>query len=271
MSRGRILIADDNKTMIAFVQSALELLGYFEVDTVGNGSHALDMILRTPYALVVLDHEMPGMKGLEIIRATARLRQGAVPAIVLITATVSPEIVEAIQLERLPVSALIAKPFSIQEFQKRIAKIRIQQTSSGTLDTDEGHVRRTLYYGETPRLAIKVIDTGNFVGALFRGRPCREDGATIKFAFDAAIAAKPQIVVANVSEVENPDEFFLGFLLIFLGTFIDSGRRSFAILGDKPGCNRFITLGFDQLIPSYDTAEKFYLEIGYDPNADSKT
>ncbi len=259
MARGRVLIADDNKTMATFVQSALELMGMFSVDVVNDGSKALNAAVSTDYSLVILDHDMPGMKGLDVIRAIYKLRPTSCPSLVLITATVFPEIVKAIQDERLPVSSLIAKPFTLDEFKTRLEKVPQKRPSSGTQDSvDQGIV----FYKESERLAAKVLNTGPFVAVLLRGKGTYDDIELLKSAFSAVIAAKPNAVVANVSDITDFDEAFLGFLIIFLGTVIDNGRKAFLVIGEMTEGNRFAKLGIGSLIPSFASIAEFRDEFG---------
>ena len=260
MARGRVLIADDNKAMTTFVQSALELMGMFSVDVVDDGSKALNAAVNSEYSLVILDHDMPGMKGLDVIRAIHKLRPTTCPALVLITATVFPEIVKAIQDERLPVSSVIAKPFTLDEFKARLEKVPQKRSSTGSQDLlyEQGIV----YYKESVRLAVKVLNTGPFVAVLFRGKGTNDDIELMKSAFSTIIAAKPNVVVANVSDVTDFDEAFLGFLIIFLGTVIDNGRKAFLVIGERTEENRFVKLGIGSLIPSFASIAEFRDEFG---------
>ena len=68
----KILIADDDPTIITILQSALMRLGY-RVEVAGDGDQAWSL-LQAPQApeLAILDWKMPGMTGIEICR---RLRE----------------------------------------------------------------------------------------------------------------------------------------------------------------------------------------------------
>lgn len=60
----RILIADDDRTVAAGLQSQLEALGYEVVGMVEDGQEAIDACRRILPDLAILDVEMPGMDGL---------------------------------------------------------------------------------------------------------------------------------------------------------------------------------------------------------------
>ena len=60
-----ILIVDDKKENLFSLKALLELNRY-HVDTALSGEEALKKILKTEYALIVLDVQMPGMDGYEV-------------------------------------------------------------------------------------------------------------------------------------------------------------------------------------------------------------
>jgi DNA-binding response OmpR family regulator len=66
-TRGRILWVDDEIDLLLPHRLVLEQRGY-EVDTSPNGDDALSQIRRHPYDLIILDQEMPGRTGTEMLR-----------------------------------------------------------------------------------------------------------------------------------------------------------------------------------------------------------
>jgi CheY-like chemotaxis protein len=62
-----IFLVDDRPENIGFVQDALEHDGH-QVETFLEGPVALQKIAETPPDFVLLDLEMPGMNGLEVLR-----------------------------------------------------------------------------------------------------------------------------------------------------------------------------------------------------------
>ena len=64
---GRVLLADDNADLRELVQLQLGQLG-FSCHAVGDGLEAIEAALAEPYAVVLLDMDMPFMDGYETVR-----------------------------------------------------------------------------------------------------------------------------------------------------------------------------------------------------------
>ena len=69
----RILAVDDDQSARRIVSNLLAAHGY-TVDTVSDGSGALDLVSKGQYDLAVLDYDMPEMNGIELLRQIAKLR-----------------------------------------------------------------------------------------------------------------------------------------------------------------------------------------------------
>lgn len=113
---GRVLLADDNADMRAYVR---RLLGaYYEVEAVGNGVEALAAARRHPPDLVLTDVMMPGLDGFGLLR---ELRAGAdtrtIPVILL-----SARAGEDARVEGLTAGAddYMVKPFTARELLARV-------------------------------------------------------------------------------------------------------------------------------------------------------
>jgi PAS domain S-box-containing protein len=72
-SRGRILVAEDNRTNQEVAVAILRKLGY-DVDVADDGKAAIEALQRTAYDAVLMDCAMPELDGYE---ATRRVRDGA--------------------------------------------------------------------------------------------------------------------------------------------------------------------------------------------------
>ncbi len=110
----RILIVDDDRTLLRFMSEYLESEG-FQVVTADRGTKALKLFYDERPDLVVLDVMMPGMDGWEVC---ARLRELSDTPVIMLTAKSS----EADKLRgfRLGVDDYVTKPFSLAELTARI-------------------------------------------------------------------------------------------------------------------------------------------------------
>ena len=62
----RVLVVDDDDEMRALVRRALEFEGY-EVSERDRGTHIVDTLRRAPVDLIILDKEMPGLTGIDLL------------------------------------------------------------------------------------------------------------------------------------------------------------------------------------------------------------
>ena len=69
----RLLIVEDEKQICDAVAKSLYDAGY-EVDTCYDGEEALEYILTENYDLIVLDLNLPGMDGMEILKELRQKR-----------------------------------------------------------------------------------------------------------------------------------------------------------------------------------------------------
>ncbi|KPF77857.1 hypothetical protein IP88_05220 [alpha proteobacterium AAP81b] len=95
----RLLIADDHPIVLEGLASLLEASDLAVVARCRNGDDALAAITTTDLDIAILDIQMPGPSGLDILR---RLRdaRAARPKVVILTASFDPgQIAAAIQLE----------------------------------------------------------------------------------------------------------------------------------------------------------------------------
>ena len=113
----RILAVDDD----GLVRKTLELLlreaGY-EPSVAASGQEALGYLVQRHFDLLITDIRMPGMDGLQVIRAvrdyTREMKREPIPEIVL-TAYDDDHVRES--AERLGVREFLLKPLKVEEFQ----------------------------------------------------------------------------------------------------------------------------------------------------------
>jgi DNA-binding NarL/FixJ family response regulator len=113
--RGRILFADDDARVLGPTATALSLHG-FTVTAVESGVAALQALeLELPDALL-LDINMPGNHGLELVQALSE-RGWLIPVLLL---TGYPTLDTAVEAVRLGVVDYITKPYNMSELLERL-------------------------------------------------------------------------------------------------------------------------------------------------------
>lgn len=113
----RILIVDDEPLIGDIVGTALTRAGY-EVTFVEDGQKAIDVFLRQPFDLVILDIMMPGMDGFAVCEW---LRARSNVPIVMLTAKGSTQ--DIVRGFKLGADDYITKPFTVRELEARIEAI----------------------------------------------------------------------------------------------------------------------------------------------------
>jgi GAF domain-containing protein/CheY-like chemotaxis protein len=110
MARERILIIDDKIEIIAFLVDLLQPLGYVLASAL-NGEEGLSKALKELPDLILLDLNMPGMSGMQVLEALHR--HDCQSPVILMTLYGSESV--AVQAFRLGVRNYIVKPFHIDE------------------------------------------------------------------------------------------------------------------------------------------------------------
>ncbi len=126
MSTGaaRILVVDDEDSILQFVSYNLEKEGY-EVETASTGGEALERAAAKRFDLVILDIMLPGSDGYEVCR---KLRAGSDVPVLFLSAR-DTELDKVVGLE-LGGDDYLAKPFGIRELQARVKALLRRSTSA---------------------------------------------------------------------------------------------------------------------------------------------
>jgi DNA-binding response OmpR family regulator len=124
----KILVVDDEKTLVATLKFNLEKEGY-EVVAATDGEQALSAARESPPDLVILDLMLPNMHGFEVCRVLRR--EMGVPIIILTART--EEVDKIVGLE-LGADDYVTKPFSMKELLARI-RARLRRREDAAVDS----------------------------------------------------------------------------------------------------------------------------------------
>ena len=117
MSSKKILLVDDDETLLELVADQMRAVGYVPV-TAKGGIEGLQLATETAPDLVVLDVMMPGMDGWEVCR---RLRERSSVPIIMLTA--KGEEIDKLRGFHLGVDDYVTKPFSFAELVARVGAV----------------------------------------------------------------------------------------------------------------------------------------------------
>ncbi len=106
----KILIADDDKNLRKVLMNELSDEGY-EVTEADNGKKAMDLIEKEEFDVSLLDLNMPGMKGMDILKNIKTLEVPSEVIILTAHATVSA----AVDAMKLGAYDFLTKPFQMEE------------------------------------------------------------------------------------------------------------------------------------------------------------
>jgi putative nucleotidyltransferase with HDIG domain len=115
----RVLVVDDNASLLRFLVSAFSANGC-SVTQAAAAEQALALITAEPFDLVVSDIKMPGLSGLDLLRAV----KGKQPSTPVVLITGNPSVNSAVFGLRHGAYDYLPKPFSIREVQGLLARIR---------------------------------------------------------------------------------------------------------------------------------------------------
>lgn len=119
----RILLAEDERSVGFSVAFALEIDGD-KVQVVADGAQALASIGVEPdgFHLLITDHSMPAMTGVELIQ---QLREKSFRGkVMVLSAYLSAEIRAA--YEALAVDAMVSKPFDVHELRATVTRLALR-------------------------------------------------------------------------------------------------------------------------------------------------
>lgn len=117
----RFLVVDDFSTMRRMVRSVLHELGYNDVVEADDGNAALPILRQGAIDFLVTDINMPGMHGLELLKAVRADPKLAHLPVLLVTAEAKRE--QIVEAARAGVNGYVIKPFTAQVLKEKIEKI----------------------------------------------------------------------------------------------------------------------------------------------------
>ena len=117
----KVLVVDDFSTMRRIVKNLLRDLGFTNIQEADDGSTALPMLQYGDFDFVLTDWNMPGMQGIDLLKAIrADVSLSHIP-VLLITAEAKKE--QIVMAAQAGVNGYIVKPFTAATLKTKLDKI----------------------------------------------------------------------------------------------------------------------------------------------------
>jgi two-component system chemotaxis response regulator CheY len=117
----KILIVDDFSTMRRIIKNLLRDLGFNNTQEADDGSTALPMLQKGDFDFVVTDWNMPGMQGIDLLRAIRADDSLKHLPVLMVTAEAKRE--QIIAAAQAGVNGYVVKPFTAATLKEKLDKI----------------------------------------------------------------------------------------------------------------------------------------------------
>ena len=117
----KILIVDDFSTMRRIIKNLLRDLGFTNTAEADDGTTALVELQKAKFDLVITDWNMPGMPGIDLLKAIrADASMASLPVLMVTAEAKREQIIEAAQAG---VNGYVIKPFTAGTLSDKLNKI----------------------------------------------------------------------------------------------------------------------------------------------------
>jgi DNA-binding response OmpR family regulator/cation transporter-like permease len=149
--RGKILIVDDQEANVLLLERMLRDAGYVSIESTTNPNEVRELYLKNRYDLILLDLQMPGMDGFDVMRSLKEIEEdGYLPVLVI---TAQPE--HKLRALQAGAKDFVSKPFDLAELRARVHNIlEVRQLHLETKNYSKV-LERTVQEVETSRELIR--------------------------------------------------------------------------------------------------------------------
>ena len=117
----KVLVVDDQLTMRSLIRSALQEIGFKDVEDVADGEEGLRSLITRPAHLVISDFNMPKLDGLNFLRAVRANDAIKKSAFIMLTGRADKDLVQ--RAMQFGVNNYITKPFSPAQLREKIQEV----------------------------------------------------------------------------------------------------------------------------------------------------
>jgi two-component system chemotaxis response regulator CheY len=117
----KILVVDDFSTMRRIIKNLLKDLGFTNIQEADDGNTALPMLQQGDFDFVVTDWNMPGMQGIDLLRAIRSDDKLKHLPVLMVTAEAKKE--QIVAAAQAGVNGYVVKPFTAATLKEKLDKI----------------------------------------------------------------------------------------------------------------------------------------------------
>jgi DNA-binding NtrC family response regulator len=139
--RPRLLVVDDDRAILTLV-GTIALAEGFDVTTTVSGEDAMKQMRQRPVDLVLLDLRMPGITGLDVLRAIRDIS----PRVKVVLMTGYATIDTAVEAVKLGAVDYLTKPFDMPRLRQLLSTVREEAEQRRAVLTMEGDLAQRLEF-----------------------------------------------------------------------------------------------------------------------------
>ena len=206
----RLLVVEDERALCESIAKGLRLDGY-EVDTVFDGEEAMDIISTDSYDLIILDLNLPGMDGLDILK-NMRASDNETNVLILSARGGLNDKIEGLDSGA---NDYLCKPFHFEELEARVRSLTRRRTVQNNIVLECGEIslntktRTAFAKGEEIALTRKELAILEYL-ILHQGRPVSQE-ELIEHVWDGSVDSFSNSIRVHISALRKKIRTALGY------------------------------------------------------------
>lgn len=205
----RLLVVEDEKALCESIAKGLRLDGY-EVDTAFDGEEAMEIISTDSYDLIILDLNLPGMDGLDILK-NMRASDNETNVLILSARGGLNDKIEGLDSGA---NDYLCKPFHFEELEARVRSLTRRRTVQNNIVLECGEIslntktRTAFAKGEEIALTRKELAILEYL-ILHQGRPVSQE-ELIEHVWDSSVDSFSNSIRVHISALRKKIRTALG-------------------------------------------------------------
>ena len=205
----RLLVVEDERALCESIAKGLRLDGY-EVDTAFDGEEAMEIISTDSYDLIILDLNLPGMDGLDILK-NMRASDNETNVLILSARGGLNDKIEGLDSGA---NDYLCKPFHFEELEARVRSLTRRRTVQNNIVLECGEIslntktRTAFAKGEEIALTRKELAILEYL-ILHQGRPVSQE-ELIEHVWDSSVDSFSNSIRVHISALRKKIRTALG-------------------------------------------------------------